>query len=257
MDAETSAEKSTVSTHAVLRLLGFRPDTTVYSDPAGGLTYEFADFVLHASVCVGQHFEPVVLFTGVISRERVLAEINFEMPQEVESADQAVAWLTYALRHYLGGEPQKSATEAWLARGQECSSLLPWERRRAEYDARPYCIVAREWMKLAVRQLSAELEASDDDVRIAFWFDGEVLRIEGPMETIVLGARGTAWKHVYEVHAGVLRKLPRRFMTSSLEIGVWDDRLTIGRHLYAIADRRPGEGGTMGQSYGSHRAHVI
>src|SRR5580700_7982451 len=80
-----------------LKELGFSPDSTVISDDMPGLSFDFGNFKLSASVVINKWFKPVVLFGGVLATPRTLTEVCFELPRMVASRQQVVAFLAYYL----------------------------------------------------------------------------------------------------------------------------------------------------------------
>ena len=180
-----------VRTFDVLRDLGFTEAGAHRHDVMPGtLTYSFSDWQLDALECIGKQFRSVVLFTGVATSARCIASIEFEMPEDVESTEQAVAWLVFMLDLQAKGLLQPDIP--WLAYGRAHQANLPWERRRAMHAARPCCVVKRDWMRAALREFRvAVMEASPQD-HTCFSFDGEVLRIHVDDRLIAaVPARGT------------------------------------------------------------------
>ena len=82
-----------LSTYSILLTLGFKPDSRVHSGAPGGLSYSFTGLRLMASVTLGRAYCPVIFFSGVAvgPGRRSIAEVEFEMPEEVESYEQGVA----------------------------------------------------------------------------------------------------------------------------------------------------------------------
>jgi len=55
-------------------------------------------------------FQPVVMLTGVMATSRTIAVVECEMPQEVESFEQGVAWVTYCLDNQTDDDIFKPAS---------------------------------------------------------------------------------------------------------------------------------------------------
>src|SRR5687768_16801455 len=87
-------EANSIETCDALIDLGFQPN-----DPGDwpGLSYNFGNFKLNASSVLNMRFAEIVLFTGVLSTARTLAEVEFEMPRRVESVEQCAAWIIWHL----------------------------------------------------------------------------------------------------------------------------------------------------------------
>ena len=55
-------------------------------------------------------FQPVVMLTGVMATSRTIAVVECEMPQEVESFEQGVAWVIYCLDNQTDDDIFKPAS---------------------------------------------------------------------------------------------------------------------------------------------------
>jgi hypothetical protein len=129
-------------------------------------------------------FRRIVLFTGVISTRRTIAQVEFEMPREVESWEQGVAWVTWYVDDHIDMISKATSRLDWLKEGRKNRHLLPWERQRVAseeervaYESRPRCQVQRDWARVALRQLASQIAAVDDDTDVTFHFNGEALMI--------------------------------------------------------------------------------
>lgn len=228
----TDPEKSTWE---VLRSLGFDRDPQVISDPPGGLSYDFGNLRLSASVCVNLRAQPIVLLSGVMQAPRSPGEVSCELPRQAESWEQAVAWVTWALDNHVGGIFQPTSPVTWLEQGRSYIHMLPWERARAAYKARPHCGVHCDWARVALRKLAEEIDRADSDTRVTLRFDGEVLKIWCADVLIAVPASGAPWAIGYSLGARTLRRLPKRLTTQMVEFSIWDSALTIGNWRYSGA----------------------
>lgn len=219
---------SPLITWNVLKSLGFKEDNGVISDPPGGLSYHFDGFKLSASVCINRSFYPIILFTGVYATGRTLAEVHFEMPREVESYEQAAAWLAWSLEQQIGRSFGTISAMPWLEIGRRNYDLLPWERSRVAYELRPHCYVDRDWMRLALRKLRAALTMSPPKGMVHFGFDGEILKIETSGELIAVPGTGRAWPFRVSVPVAKLEDLPKRLIQPSIPVSYWEGRLILG-----------------------------
>jgi hypothetical protein len=174
----------------------------------------------------------VVLLTGAIVTERSICEVECELPPEVESAEQGIAWVAWCLDNAAGGRFEPAAAPAWLAEGRQHLHLLPWERESAAYAARPHCVVQRDWARVALKALGEQLTTVDDEVPVTFGFDGNVLTISCAGKISPMPAEGSPWTQPYSIGAGALRSLPKRLMSYSIQFSVWDAVLTIGNRCY-------------------------
>lgn len=226
---------------SILNEFGFQPDASVLSDVSPGLSHDFGNFKLSASCCRGKWFREVVLFTGVMSSSRSLAQVCFEMPRHVSSAEQCAAWIVWHLdrasevRHF---QPKLAAV--WLAIGRANMHALPWEEERVRreqmlerYDARPQCQIQRDWLKLALRKVADMLLSVPDSERVSVGFDGRVLSFACAGKSSLTEASGIAWPVSYTLPAASLRNLPKRLMSMNVGVSVWDGSLQIDRHSYS------------------------
>lgn len=233
-------ETGIIYTWDVLRDLGFQLDGKVISDGGSGLSFDFGNFKLSASLFINRWFVEIVLFTGILRTQRTLAEVSFEMPREVESRELCAAWIIYYLDR--AGEkgvfvPTKEVP--WLADGRQYKHLLPWERKREAYNARPRCTIQREWMKLALKNLSEILSGVTDDEPVFFYFDGRALTVMCAGKTVLVAAEGSAWPAIYQLVAGRMKRLPKRLMNPGVEVSVWQSSLLIGNYRYEVIAEAP------------------
>ncbi|HYE37087.1 hypothetical protein [Methylocaldum sp.] len=155
------------------------------------------------------------------------------MPSEVESLEQGVAWVTWCLDdHSPKGMFEPASPIPWLAVGRQNRHLLPWEKERAAYAARPHCTVERAWARLALNTLAEKLNLVGEKTMAIFDFDGSVLRISCGETVIAMPADGLPWTQPFSIAAGLLRNLPKRLMTSAVEFSIWDSALQIGNRRY-------------------------
>lgn len=225
----------------LLKDFGFTPDAEVISDLRPGLSFDFGSFKLSASAVMGEYFQPVVLFTGVLARSRTLAEISFEIPRETMPRELVAALVVWNLDRVSPGRrfsPEREVT--WLELGRQNQHRLPWEITRAErakeaaeYAARPHCTVNRSVLKLALKTLAEQLMQAPASDPVVVSFDGRVLSFLCHGVETVVGAAGQAWSCPYCLEVKRLTdKLPKRLMSQTVEVGVWKSMLEIGRNRY-------------------------
>ncbi|MEI8064046.1 MAG: hypothetical protein WCH84_08275 [Verrucomicrobiota bacterium] len=217
-----------ISTWDLLQEFGFMPDASVgFSDVMPGLSFDFGNFKLKASCVMNLHFVEVVMFTGYVTTPRTMTELLFELPRQVESREQCAAWIAWNLK----GDVPKHEPD-WLKEGRLHFNLLPWERRRAAYEARPHCSVSRKWARLALDTLATHLTTVPDAALVEFVFDGAVLTIRCEGKVVALPGDGSSWQHTYLIRAEKLRHLPQRLMRDPLEVSVFDGALTLENRRY-------------------------
>jgi len=223
-----------VLTWDLLVSLGFSKNRNVMSDRPGGLSIDLGNLKLSASLVINRSFQEVVMLCGVISTSRSIAMIETEMPREVESREQGIAWVTWSLdSHVDDGMFTPVVPVPWLAVGRQNRHLLPWDRDLAAYAARPLCQAQRDWVRMSLRKLSEAVAGLDDEAVIIFQFDGEVLSIRCASTTLIaMPASGKRWPMRYSLKAKQLRYLPKRLMREMVTFAVWDSALTIGSLSY-------------------------
>jgi hypothetical protein len=176
----------------------------------------------------------VVLFSGVFSTPRTLAEVFFEMPRRVKSLKQCAAWIVWNLDQHSDHRVLRPIRDVgWIEEGRRDQRLLPWVMSMAEFKARPQCLVRRDWLRLALRTLSEYLVCESDNTGIVFSFDGSVLSIRVDKKVIALAGEGSTWAVRFRVEAKTLRRLPKRLTSDQVGVSIWESRLTLGNYSYA------------------------
>lgn len=235
---EAGPGASTIPTWDVLLNLGFVVDPDVISESKPGLSCDFGNLKLTAGHLCNRYWKPVVVLGGILSTPRTGRLIEGEMPVEVESVEQAKAWLAWTLDGSDHEKFEPAIATQWLHEGRLHSNLLPWERERAQgereraqeravYEASPHCSVPRDWARFALNSLTDHLSHLAENVAVTFRFDGRVLSIECDGKTIPMPATGKAWPHGFTINAAKLRKLPKRFINDEIVVSVLDSTLRI------------------------------
>ena len=158
------AEANRVSTFEVLKEIGFTQDP---SQQQLGLSLSIGRFKLWALPCTNRWFVPIVLVTGHLDDGRNLSEISDELPAESESREQAVAYIAWVLDRAAGRTFKLAFEPPWLIQGRQWRHLLPWERKRAAYEASPHCCVKRDWAKLALKEIAQAIALVPDDCPVS------------------------------------------------------------------------------------------
>lgn len=215
-----------IETRDALASLGFTEDWHATTDHQPGYVFKFGSLNLTANEVMSVYFKPVFLVTGDFANSRTISSIQFEMPLQVESLDQAKAWITHG-SHLTPSE----CSLPWLEEGSALKHLLPCEQDRILYEERPQCSVPREWMRLATSQLRAmALQAqSDDECEVTY--DGAVLTFKTPLGIVPLSASGgRPWPKACRVRLASFADLPKRLVHDPVNIYVFDSGLTIGAY---------------------------
>jgi hypothetical protein len=226
-------EAASISTWDLLQDFGFEPDGRVFSDVLPGRSLDFGNFKLSASCVMNMSFRNVVLFTGVLVTPRTQSEVRFEMPRQVKSREQCAAWIVWHLDRasdWRGFRPERDVR--WVTEGRLHQNLLPWVAQLAAYEARPKCMVQRDWLRVALKMLKEIVTLAETEAAVMFGFDGTVLIIRCSGKVVPLPADGQHWPKQYTIPAGNLRHLPNRLMREHVEVSIWEGRLNIGRNRY-------------------------
>lgn len=228
-----------VSTWDCLVSLGFVVDPDVISDHKPGLSYSFGKFKLTAGHMPNLHFRNVVVLGGILSTRNSIGMIHNEMAVELESPEQGMAWLSCTLDQAADGNFKPAFEPAWLEIGRQNQHLLPWIRQQAlmlaAYEARPRCLVSREWLRLGLKKLTEQMATVNDDALVIFCFDGSVLRIRCEGKIIPMPAEGTSWQHAYSIPVAKLNWLPKRLMREVIEVSFMDSSISIANRCYGGA----------------------
>lgn len=165
--------QSAMKTVDVLEELGFEPDFGGWPDT---WVFDFGSFKLKASKGMNHYFVENFYIRGNYRTSRSLGSIDFEMPLDVDSFEQGVAWISYG----IGNVDSLADHVPWVSQGREWEDFLPWKLRQKAYEARPHCYVDLEWFRPVRKQLReiAEMAAlADSNEPIQVKFDGEILRL--------------------------------------------------------------------------------
>lgn len=223
-------QEATLPTMDALRCLGFLPDTTAIVYDGLVLSFDFGSLILRASCCMNLRAAQIVLFTGVVSTPRTLGQVHFELPRRVESVKQCAALIVWNLDQF--SEFRKNQNIPWVEEARINRRLLPWAMSTAEWNARPQCMVKRDWLRLALRTMAEHLITLPDDADVEFSFDGSVLSIKCDGKVIALAGQGVPWGVSFKVPVGALRRLPKRLMHEDIGISIWESTLSIGNRSY-------------------------
>ena len=110
----------------VLVILGFGEVGAPLSDRQIGFAMDLGNIQLEVIECVGRDFRTVLLMTGFGRSQngRIMADIEYSFPLEVESFEQGVALVAYALR----GSMELVTPPPWYSLGLSWKDRLPWVR---------------------------------------------------------------------------------------------------------------------------------
>lgn len=240
---------ATIPTWNLLPSLGFEPDDSIiFTDIHPGLSLDFGNFKLSAVAVTSPYSGEVISLSGILRTPDRLAEVHFEMPRQIESLKQCAAWIVWSLDQQWEGQIFRPARAlGWIDEGRRNRRLLPWVMSQAEFDARPQCIVDRDWLRLALKVLGKHAAALPDGGTVIFWFDGSVFYIRSEKKVIAFPGEGPPWAVSFRVEAKLLRQAPKRIMREQIAVSVWESRIRFDSWSYR---------GTVEPVGGSHSSGV-
>jgi hypothetical protein len=225
--------EQTLSMRDLLSRLDFEEVWGTMTDQEPAYRYDFCNLQMTATQVMSSRLRPIFMFGGVWGDGRSIGEIDFEMPLEVASFEQGVAWISYGIGRKF--RPRKLCP--WFIQGWEWQDHLPWMQSMKDFEARPQCAVDREWFKIACKKLRELSSSANENDLAIFGFDGEVLRINACSQTIVMPAEGKAWSKQYAIKTQNLDLLPKRLMRTKIHLSVWEDHFSIDRQRWRLAEK--------------------
>lgn len=221
----------------VLVDLGFVEIRNAWTDQQPSYVFDFGNLKLTAAQVTNEYLRPVFLFVGMTQDRNSIEQIIFEMPIEVESFEQGVAWVV----DRLGNRFHPIKSPPWLEQGLAWQDCLPWVRDSKAFAARPRCIVDREWWRVAVKKIREQVSLAADFDLVSFSFDGETLRVKTNGTLIVVPAEGQAWDRSFSLLLKSLDSLPKRLMHSRVLVDAWKREMRLDNRRFALAAVRSSE----------------
>ena len=137
-----------IRTLDVFMELGFEPAAATYSEPGTNVAYDLGEARVEAYERHDIVGRPMVTIHGIYRTSRTLGNIEYNMPAEVESREQGLAFLSYALSGYSFTDPPD-----WLTEGDALKEHLPWNQVARWNRPIAKCRVNRDWFRVARRKL--------------------------------------------------------------------------------------------------------
>jgi hypothetical protein len=218
-----------METIEALKQLGF-----VQTANSEMLTYHFGNFTLSAIQTINRHFVEIILVSGVFSNHRMISEVRIEMPLQIESNAQAAAFIAWGINEQIGRNFTPQNLTQWLEEGKNNFDLLPWTKEQKIYNERPKCLVKREWLKLALRDLNLILPELDETDSFFITFQKGVFSIQSVLKTIVFPAVGNDWTNEYQITVSNFNRFPKRLNQAEIEISVWNNKISLANWSYSI-----------------------
>ena len=200
---------------------------------AKAVVYAFADFDLFATHTMNRHMAMVVRVHGVRVTRDTLSEIDSEIPDGLENPLEAAAWVSYVLKSY---RDELEPLPDWFILGDRHADLVPFvrdlraakERERA-YEASPKCVIAREDARILRRILQEVLSDLDRETEMRVSFNEYGLMIDLGRRYFDARAWGDSWSSSYRVVVSPETKLPARFMSSWVDVSVFEGHVCLDR----------------------------
>lgn len=197
------------------------------------IVYRFADFDLFCSYTMNRFMRMTVRVHGVIYTARTLAEIDSDIPVDLEDPLEAAAWVSFVLS---SNRDELNPMPDWFVAGERNAHLVEralvgrdaWERRRA-FEASPKCRIDRDFARPLRRNLQEDISWLEGEADLTISFDGRVLSIDfcGRVQEVV--AEGEVWPSSYRVSVSPEAELPARFVSRSVEVSVFEGYLSLDR----------------------------
>ncbi len=227
-------QKSFIDTVEALKELGFKPDDSFFSDNGEGLSYDFGNLILTARQVRNESFVRIISVSGIYSTERFIREISIQIPLQIASIEQCAAFIAWGIDSPIHRDFVPLVPTHWIEEGRENFDTLPWVKEQKLYDARPQCVVDRDWLKLALRDLRLLLMKLEETDLLSLTYQNEIFSIRSRLKLIVLPATGDNWKSSYEITAKNFRNFPKRFNGEKIGISVWQDYFSLANWRYPI-----------------------
>jgi hypothetical protein len=198
------------------------------------LQFDFGNLTLSAMETLNRHFVEIVLIVGVFSNHRMISNVEIEIPLQVESTVQAAAFIAWGINKQIGRNFTPQNLTQWLEEGKNNFDLLPWIKEQKIYNERPKCLVKREWLKLALRDLNLILPELDETDSFFITFQKGVFSIQSVLKTIAFPAVGNDWKKEYQITVSNFNRFPKRLNQAEIEISVWNNKISLANWSYSI-----------------------
>lgn len=227
---------SKISTLDCLKTLGFVEERQLSIGGEPRLHFNFGTFRLEANRFYNVWGEPYVNLGGNLITGRTFAFLDLDMPDELDSVPHAAAWVAWCIGNPTGDFGDLRVVPPWLPQGWEDRDLLPWFQV-VEYPKYPRCDVQRDWARIALKALAAQVKTVDAETPVLLRFNCGVLTIRCEKQLLAMPAEGESWPASYVLKAEQLRRLPFRLMSPEIRFMVapnsWTGEaqtLTIGPH---------------------------
>jgi hypothetical protein len=230
---------SPISTIDLLIKLDFKYGANPAFSNDSALTYNFGNGYICATQTLNDRFEDVMALQGYYIGSRAAGEIVSEMPLQVESFYQGIAYLANAVGKYA----ELKKKPIWYTEGLKHLEELPHRRKLAAeleaYEKLPRCFIEHHWLKAIHKAMIQYIAAAGDDDLASFSFDGNILRIEFSGQLAVVPAQGKPWQGEATVSLKALKDFPRRIRRRGSILTIFEDRLALEGMVVTLINKPP------------------
>lgn len=220
-----------METLEALKQIGF-----VQNPNGEDLLYDFGNLKLSAINSMNRFLVEVVIVSGVFNDRRTISEVEIQMPVHVESLTQASAFIAWGIDKQVSRNFTPEIPAQWLDEGRESFDLLPFVRQQKLYEERPRCIVNRDWLKLAFRDLNLLIPQLEENELLFFTFQNGIFSIRLNSKTIAFPAVGKDWNEEYKIAIQNFSHFPKRINQNEVEISVWKENINIANWCYPLTN---------------------
>ena len=178
---------------------------------------------------VNKYFRQTVLVSGIYNDGRTLADINSEIPPDLDTPEAAAAWLVYALRSYSFNS---NFPAYWYTLGQANQHLVPQVAEREAYKIRPRCIIDRDFARILRKRVADLISCTSTSDELQITFDGTLLRFTTAQNEVHVPGEGKMWTGHIVLPSAIGFEFPKRFSNHMICIDFWRDTIGIDRVRY-------------------------
>jgi hypothetical protein len=230
VDASLLVVGPPVHVRDLLADLEFEPIVAEFTDEQPGYRFDLGNLVLTAAQLTNMYLRPHMRFHALLSTQRRLASIEFDLPMILESFEQGVALIADGVGRFTPARPV-----AWLDQGRAWVDHLPGRQRLRLFEKRPQCHVAAAWFRVAVKELTAAGERADEMDQFSIGFCDGAVSFKFPQGNVLpLPATGDTWNQLYFCKVKGLANLSRRTPSAGVSFSVWEGSFRLGGLLLPL-----------------------
>lgn len=208
--------------HSLIRL-GFVEQEPEYGMPC--VSFDLPNLPLTCCDGISEHFQKVVLVSGVFNDGRSIGEVHHQLPPDLGTPESAAAWLVFALGRDIDDRQQ---LPDWVALGRANQSLVPLVADRMAYQNRPHCQIEADFARVLRTRLISLIADVSDGTAFLISFDGSLLRFSIAQDSVEVPANGTAWTGSIVVPDAARLEFPKRISADGITLEYWQESVRIG-----------------------------